>query len=147
MFSRVHDAQQLFGSLNLFRHGADEFFFGHQAHQEVEKDQESESKLLTNVYDNGDALLMQVAVAGVSKEDLTVQLQGKQLFIKGERKHEVPEGYTVHQQNLAATPFSRAYTLPLDIAGDEVTSSLVDGILILTLPKAAEVKKREITIQ
>jgi HSP20 family protein len=146
MFTRVHDVEQMFGALNLFRHGMGDFFLNRPSRSDRSQRTVTD-KLLTNVFDNGDALVVQVEVPGLAKDDLDIQLQGKHLLIKGERHYEAPEGYTVHRQDLGQCSFSRAYTLPIEIAADRVSSSLDDGILTLTLPKAEEAKPRKITIQ
>ena len=147
MFTRVDDVEQMFGAFNLFRHGMEDCFLADRIGDGGCKRREAEPKLVTNVYDNGEALVMQVAVAGLAKEDLAIQLQGKHLVIKAGGKNDGPEGYTVHRQGIASRSLARAYTLPLDIAGSKVTSSLDNGILTLTLPKAEEAKARDITIQ
>jgi HSP20 family protein len=146
MFTRVHDIEQMFGNLKRFQHGMGDVAHGNRAPRRG-RNCHAETPLLTNVYDDGDALLMQVEVAGVAKEDLTIELHGTHLRIKGERCQPSPEGYTVHRKDLSKGPFEREYILPLEIAGDKVTSRLAQGILTLTLPKAEEAKARKITIQ
>ena len=147
MFTQVHDVEQMFGALNLFRHGANDGLTGALRRPGSCQPKEAEIKLATNVYDNGESLVVQVEVAGVAKEDLSIQLQGKHLTIKGNRKNVGPHDYAIHRQDIVSCSFSRAYTLPLVVAGSKVTSSLVNGILTLTLPKAEEAKVRDITIQ
>jgi HSP20 family protein len=144
MFARVHDVDQMFGTLNLFRHGMEDFFLGpYQGH----KGAPVTSAPLTNIYDDGDAFLFQAELAGVSKDDLTIELQGKHLEIKGERKNNAPEGYTVHRQGRLSGYFSRSYTLPVAVDAEKVKTTLENGILTLTLPKAEEARKRQIMIQ
>ena len=142
MLNRIHDIDQLFGALKLFRHGV--------ADQTCKGEREcntSAPKLLTNVYDNGDAFVMAIEVAGVAKDDLVIQLQGKHLFIKGELIKDELLDYTAHRQDIKTKSFSRVYSLPFDVAGDKITSSLANGILTLTLPKAEDAKSQKITIQ
>lgn len=143
MFTRVHDVDQLFGTFNLFNRNLDRFFRANSPGQARE--------LLaipsTNIYDNGDSLLFQAELPGVAKDDLTIQLQGKHLEIRGERRHEVPEGYDVHRQDMPTGEFVRFYTLPVEVDADKVKSSLTDGILTITLPKAVAAQKKQILIQ
>ena len=145
MFTRVHDVEQMFGALNHFRHGR-----GHSGLASTPSRRrrgQAVQQPLTNIYDDGDALLFQAEIVGVAKEDLTIELQGKDLKIKGEPKNIAPDGYTVHRQDRSHVGFSRSYVLPVEIDVERVTSSLDNGILTLNLPKAEKAKKREIKIQ
>ena len=145
MLTRVHDVEQMFGTLNLFRQGLGGRCSG-TAPSGKERGHCSGSSPLTTVYDLGDTFLLQAVVAGVAKDDLTIQLQGKHLEIKGEPLSTVPKGYTIHSQGRPTSGFTRSYTLPVEIDGERVTSSLENGILTLSLPKAEKAKKRQITI-
>ncbi len=145
MFTRVHDVDQLFGTFNLLNRNLDRFLKAGLPYQGQAG--ELMATPTTNIYDNGDSLLFQAELPGVSKGDLTIQLQGKHLEIKGERKHEVPDGYDVHRQDMATGQFVRFYTLPVEVDADKVKSSLEDGILTITLPKAVTAKKKQILIQ
>jgi len=145
MFARVHDVDQLFGAFNLFNRDMDRFFATGFPYRS--KTRELASVPATNIYDKGETLLFQAELPGVTKDALTIQLQGKHLEIKGERKHEAPEGYDVHRQDMPSGTFTRFYTLPVEVEADKVSSSLVDGILTITLPKAVAAQKKQILIQ
>ena len=146
MFARVHDVDQMFGTLNLFRHGMEDFFPS-PCYNRSNQGASVASAPLTNIYDDGDAFLLQAELAGVTKDDLTIELQGKHLEIRGERKNTAPKGYTIHRQGRLTGIFSRAYTLPVAVDVDKVKTTLENGILTLILPKAEEAKKKQITIQ
>ena len=86
---------------------------------------------------------------GVEKEDVTLELQGNVLTIKG-RKHldrtEKDKNYYMVER--AAGNFSRYIELPQLIEQDQVQASFKNGLLTITLPKSKEskVKTRKITI-
>ena len=146
MFTRVHDVEQIFGALNLFRYGMEDCCSG-SSHSHNGRIRPETALPLTTIYDYGEALLFQAEIPGLTKDDLTIQLQGTHLEIKGEPKDVAPEGYKVHRQDRATSGFSRTYRLPVEIDGEQVTSSLENGILTLTLPKLEKTRKREIAIQ
>lgn len=144
MFTRIHDVEQLFETLNLFRHGMEGRCTGSgQRHHR----QAPEAMPLTNIYDDDTMLVFQAEMAGFTKDDVTIHLHGKHLEIKGEPTPIAPEGYTVHRQDRLTKGFSRSFTLPVEIDAERATSSLENGILTLTLLKAGKAQKREITIQ
>lgn len=101
----------------------------------------------TNLYDNGDQLLIKAEVSGLSKEELKIKIQGNYLELSGSRKSDAPEGYKAHRVERGTTSFTRSFTLPADIDGEKVGAVLKDGILTLTLPKAAVAKPKQVSIK
>jgi len=100
-----------------------------------------------NVFDTGEALVVRAEIPGVSRDDL--QLSGSQdsLTIRGERKIEAPEGWSVHRQERAPLRFSRTLTFPMKVDADATRADLKNGILEVILPKAPEVKPRAIDVK
>ena len=52
-----------------------------------------------------------------------------------------------HRKERAEGSFSRTLTLPTDVDSGNVEARYADGILAITLPKAAEAKPRQITVK
>lgn len=88
-----------------------------------------------------------VEVPGMKKDDIKVTLQDNVLTIKGERKKEseIHKG-SYHRMERCFGAFERSFTLPSTIRADKIQAKYEDGILRLTLPKAEEVKPKEIPI-
>lgn len=86
-----------------------------------------------NAYEKDDKFVLTVAVAGMSSEDLIVEvLPDNCLLIKGKMtRHQVPTGSKVYLQELRGSAFERLVKLPEIIEGDP-EAFLKDGILILT---------------
>jgi len=91
--------------------------------------------------------IVAVEVPGMKKDDIKVTLQDNVLTIKGERKKE-SEAHkgTYHRVERCYGTFERSFTLPSTIKADKIQAKYEDGILKLTLPKAEEVKAKEIPI-
>ena len=85
--------------------------------------------------DDGKALLLVAEVPGIPQENLKVSLHNNTLTISGERKDDAP------------IKFSRSFKLPAKIDPEKAKAELKDGILRLTLEKAAEAQPREISVQ
>jgi len=100
----------------------------------------------TNFYDNGNQLELKAEVPGMSKEDLTIQIQGNYLEVSGTRKSDAPEGYKVHRTERETASFTRSFTLPSEVNVDKIDASLQNGILSLTLPKAEAAKPKQVSI-
>lgn len=100
-----------------------------------------------NLYDRGEAYEVQAEIPGVDEKDLELSATGESLTIKGERRAANLEGYAVHRNERGALRFARTVPLPMKIDVSEVSASLKDGILTVTLPKRPESKPRSITVK
>lgn len=93
---------------------------------------------------NEDKYVMEFAVAGFKKDDISVTTEKNILTLKAE-KHETDEKHYLHK-GIAARKFSRAFTLPeyfeVESAGFE------DGVLYIDLIRniPEEKKPKQITI-
>jgi len=99
------------------------------------------------LFDAGTELRLLAEVPGVSEKDLDISVEQSSLTIRGERKAEVPEGYSVHRQERGNRSFARSFTLPCRIDAEKTAANLKDGILEMTLPKVAEEQPKQIQVQ
>lgn len=100
-----------------------------------------------SMYDAGSELRLRAEVPGLSEKDLDVSIQQGSLTLKGQRTTEAPEGYAVHRQERGALSFARSFTLPCRVDVEKVSARLKDGVLEMSLPKAAEERPRQIQVQ
>lgn len=96
-----------------------------------------------NIAENDDAYVVEARVPGLAKEDVSVELEGRKLTIRGENKRD-EAGYG--RQERASGKFERVISFKHPLSGDSVNAEVKDGILTVTLPKAAEAKPRKIEI-
>jgi HSP20 family molecular chaperone IbpA len=77
-------------------------------------------------------LRITVAVAGFAPDELTVQVEGNQLVVRGRQQPDAPERIFLHR-GIAARQFQRAFVLA---EGIEVTSASLDnGLLSIELER------------
>jgi len=100
-----------------------------------------------DMHETKDALVLTVEVPGVSEKDVTVSMTGDLLSIKGERRvaDEAKDQQYLHSERVFGH-FERLIQLPFDVQADQVKATYRDGVLQVTLPKAEELKPREIKI-
>jgi len=96
--------------------------------------------------DTGEALTLRAELPGVNEKDLDISVTANALTIKAERKVNAPEGYTAHRLERQGFSFTQSYELPARIDPDKVQASLKQGVLTLTLPKAAEAQPKRVTV-
>lgn len=108
----------------------------HAPAPEAEPLSEEEGELTVDIYDKGDAIVIQSTVAGVKPEDLDVSITNDSVTIRGrrERHEEVREDHYYYKELFWGT-FSRSVILPEEIDDDAAEASLKHGMLTLRLPK------------
>jgi len=80
-------------------------------------------------------------------EDVEVLVNGDELTIKGQRKAAEAKEQSFHRQERVIGNFSRTVTLPFDVDAEKVQATLKDGVLRITLPKAASARPRKIEVK
>ena len=89
---------------------------------------------------------IEVAVAGFSKEEITVEVDQDQLIVRGVQKSATVEGKEYLHRGLAARDFEQTWTLAeyMEVKGAEVT----DGMLVVEIerivPESLQPRKIEI---
>jgi len=101
----------------------------------------------TNLIDAGSNLVFTAEVPGLSEKDIKLTLNQEVLTVSGERKVQPPEGYSAHRQERPSISFSRSFTLPCRVNAERTNASVKDGILTVTLEKAADAMPRQIAIK
>jgi HSP20 family protein len=97
--------------------------------------------------DAGASLVLEADLPGMTEKDVDIQLTGDVLTLKAERRVSAPEGYTVHRNERAPARLARSIALPCKVDPERTSATLTDGVLTLTLAKAAEAQPRKISIK
>jgi HSP20 family protein len=100
-----------------------------------------------NVHDTGDTLVFTADVPGLADKEVQLTLTVDGLTLSGERKLTPPEGYSTQRQERPAAKFSRSWTLPYKVDADKTSATLKDGVLTITLAKAADAQPRQISVK
>jgi len=101
-----------------------------------------------DVSEDETAYTITVELAGVKKEDVSVEVHENVLSIRGEKKSEREEKKDkTHWVERTFGSFSRSFTLPASAVTDEMKATFKDGVLSIEIPKKEEVKPRQISIK
>jgi HSP20 family protein len=100
-----------------------------------------------DVHEDASGFMIDVELAGISKENVRINFQEGTLSISGERKYanECTEK-NAHRVERFYGKFHRSVSIPGTVDGDRITASFSDGILHVVVPKAEAVKPRQIEI-
>jgi HSP20 family protein len=89
-----------------------------------------------DVYQTEDGWIVKVELAGVSVEDVEIDIQGNQLYIVGCRKdRSCAVGMSYHQMEITYSRFEKSLQFPAAIEGARIEHNFDNGILIIRLWK------------
>ncbi len=100
-----------------------------------------------DIIENADNYLFSFEIPGAMKEDVKIWLEDDILTVSGEKKEELPKGDTKLLSERSFGKFEMSFRLPGGIDGAKIKAEFVDGLLVVTIPRSAEAKPKEIAIQ
>jgi len=100
-----------------------------------------------NVHEENDQLTIRAELPGVKAEHVDISFEGDTLTIKGKREpYHNGEKVSYHRREIETGNFSRAVTLPVKIDPDTIAAKMRNGILTISMEKAASVKPRKVNV-
>ncbi len=101
-------------------------FFGHSAMPSV------------NVKEDENEFDFQLAVPGLTKENIDITLEGNELNVKGERREETEDTTgKFHRQEFNYSSFQRSFVLPDNVDPENIRADCRDGVLHIHLTKTS----------
>jgi HSP20 family protein len=101
-----------------------------------------------DIYEGKDEIVLEAELPGMRAEDVDVSIENNIITLRGERKFEKKdENDNYHRVERAYGSFTRSFTLPRNVVGDEAKAEFTNGILHISLPKREEEKARKIEIK
>jgi len=97
--------------------------------------------------DQGAAFVVRAELPGLAEKDLELSATATTLTLRGERKVDAPEGYSVRRSERSNYQFARTLELPSKIDSERVEARLENGVLTVTLPKAPEAQPKQIRVK
>ena len=92
--------------------------------------------------------VVQAELAGIDPDELTLEIEGRELVIAGHRRPEDAEGRLYQQLEIAYGPFRRIIPLGAEVVPDLSRARYTDGILRIELPLARpEARSRSVPIE
>lgn len=102
----------------------------------------------TDLVEKDDAFHLRLDVPGMSKDDISINLQNGTLTVSGERSSErTEEGEEYVRVERAFGNFHRTFRLPDAVDQDNIEAAYEDGVLTINVPKTEESTRRQIEIQ
>ena len=100
-----------------------------------------------DVHETADEIVVTASLPGMKADDVEITMTGQTLTMRGEFKADdkiEKDQYLYRERRFGS--FSRTLQLPVRVEGDRAQADFTDGVLRLSIPKAEEVKPRQIRI-
>jgi len=100
-----------------------------------------------DISEEEDKIRLTAELPGVREDQVSIQMEGGVLTIRGERKFEdEKQGRNFHRVERAYGQFVRSFTLPNNVDREKIRASFSDGLLEIEIPKSEEARPRQIKI-
>jgi HSP20 family protein len=94
-----------------------------------------------NIMEDDKRFSLDLAVPGIDKKDLKIEINEDVITISSEHKDEKEEsGDNYKRREFSYSSFCRSFYLPENVNKDKIEANYKDGILTVTLPKEKEEK-------
>ena len=96
-----------------------------------------------NIRENENSYVLELAVPGIDKKDLKIDINEDVLTITSETKSETEEnrdGYS--RKEFSYSSFCRSFYIPENTNREKITANCKDGVLVIELPKQEEEKNK-----
>lgn len=99
------------------------------------------------LHETPDAWALTVYLPGITKENLEITAEAGALSIVGRRVWQQPKDWTALYRETSSANFATTFEYDLSVDEEKIRAELKDGVLQLTLPKAATLQPRRIAVQ
>jgi HSP20 family protein len=101
-----------------------------------------------NLWASQESAVVTTELPGVEQADIDISVVGDTLTIQGVRRpNEMGEGSNYHRRERGFGRFVRAMQLPFRVEPNEVSATLRNGTLSITLPRAQADRPRKVQIK
>ena len=101
-----------------------------------------------DIYEDGENVVIKAEVPDIDQKDIEVRIEDNTLTLRGERKlDQSVRKDNYHRVERYYGPFQRSFSIPPNIDQEKVKASCDRGVLTVILPKKAEKKPKQITVE
>lgn len=92
-----------------------------------------------DVYQSKEGWIVKIELAGVSPEDIEIEIEGDTLYIAGTRRDKTcTHGFALHQMEITYSRFEKTLRFPASIQGAVIEHLFDNGLLIIRLQREQE---------
>lgn len=102
---------------------------------------------LTDIVETDEGVTLMLEVPGVPADGLDVTLEKRVLTIRGKVHYTRRDKLQLAYAEYGEGDYERSFTLSDDFDPDKIEAEIANGVLTLTLPRAAEAQPRKIAVK
>ena len=100
-----------------------------------------------DIFEDGSGITLVADLPGVSREDLSIGVDGRSLTIEAPLKLGEASSLTAVYAEVRANHFRRSFELSSDLDTGRIDAGLRNGVLTLRIPKLEQAKPRRIDVR
>lgn len=101
-----------------------------------------------DIRETKDNFVLTFELPGISKDDINIHFEDGHLKVEGERKQdEIADGVNLLREERRYGKFYRSFKVNSRVQSDNIEADYKNGLLTITLPKAEEIKPKEIKVK
>ena len=100
-----------------------------------------------DIFEDGEGITLEADMPGVSRDRLTLRVDGDTLLLEGHAHFERPERAEAVHADVRSTTYRRTFVLSRELDINSIQAQLNDGVLRVRIPKRAELRPRKIEVQ
>jgi len=108
---------------------------------------ESAMRPLVDVFETPEGITLNADMPGVSKEHLSLQIEGNTLTVEGKLQFAMAEHMEALYADVRSTLYRCSFILSPELEASRVEANLKDGVLTVRIPKRAELRPRRIEVK
>lgn len=102
---------------------------------------------IVNISEADAEFVLEVEMAGLNKDDIEIQLTGKELKIIGKRPDcDIPKKYQALLTEREPFDYSRTFIIDYEVQRDKIDAKYDNGLLTLRIPKGEKALPKKIKI-
>ncbi len=100
-----------------------------------------------DIFEDAEGILLRADLPGVSKENLSIAVDGETLTVEGTVALGEAAGLQPIYSEIRVANYRRSFVLGRDLDASRIEAALRDGVLTLRVPKTEQAKPRRIEVK
>ncbi len=107
---------------------------------DLDRNQAAQWEPNTDIIESEEQVIIKIEMAGVKQGDVSVKVRNGKILICGERREKLPaRPVSFHQLEISYGSFEKAIIIPEILEHNNISATLVDGILEIVISKKNEI--------
>ncbi|HEO64039.1 MAG TPA: Hsp20/alpha crystallin family protein [Candidatus Omnitrophica bacterium] len=104
---------------------------------------------LVNIYEEGENIILEAEMPGLSRDEISLELKAERLILTGKKRQleDSPKGYSIIYRERCPLEYLRTFIIGDEIDREKITAQYEGGILRVKLAKSEQNQPKKIDIR